>query len=178
MAKHSSCMLSCRSCTDDSLVRCFLMQHVMSFDVMFQRHQKVNKAVLKVTVSFVFFATNAKASNCPRKWLHMRSEDGRVLALCSFLQCMYLFFLTKNAPFMVTKEVDVEKEASGLLEHPNGRPMAWKLNQLGSRGQRKWPQGQRTPPPDHRKGHARNVVIMAALVFPILSVKPVRSATP
>lgn len=45
---------------------------------MFQRHQKVNKAVLKVTVSFVFFGTNAKASNCARKWLHMRGEDGRV----------------------------------------------------------------------------------------------------
>lgn len=38
---------------------------------------------------------------------------------------------------MVTKEGDVEKEVSDALEHPNGRPMAWKSNQLGSRGQRK-----------------------------------------
>lgn len=43
----------------------------------------------------------------------------------------------KKGPFTVTKEGDVEKEVNDALEHPNGRPMAWKLNQLGSRGQRK-----------------------------------------
>lgn len=174
MAKHSSCMLSCRSCTDDSLVQCFLMQHLMSFDVMFQRHQKVNMAVLKVTVSFVFFGTNAKALNCARKWLHIRSEDGRSAVFSNV--CIY-FFSQKMALSWWQKRWMLKK-ASGLLEHPNGRPMAWKLNQLGSRGQRKWPQGERTPPPDHRKGHARNVVIMDALVFLILSVKPDRWATP
>lgn len=51
---------------------------------------------------------------------------------------MYVFiFSLKKWSFVVTKDLDVEKEASGLLEHPNGRPMASKLNQLGSRGQRK-----------------------------------------
>lgn len=59
------------------------------------------------------------------------------LALCSFPKCVYLFFLARNGHFVGTKDMDDEKEASGLLEHPNGRPMAWKLNQLGSRGQRK-----------------------------------------
>lgn len=43
----------------------------------------------------------------------------------------------KKGPFTVTKEGDVEKEVSDALEHPNGRPMAWKSNQLGSGGQRK-----------------------------------------
>lgn len=91
---------------------------------------------------------------------------------------MYVFiFSLKKWSFVVTKGLDVEKEASGLLEHPNGRPMASKLNQLGSRGQRKWPLGQRTPPHDHRKGHVHNVARICALVLLILSVKPDGSAT-
>lgn len=39
--------------------------------------------------------------------------------------------------FLEMQVGDFEKEATDLLDDPNRRPMAWKLNQLGNRGQRK-----------------------------------------
>lgn len=43
----------------------------------------------------------------------------------------------QNAPSAETKEWNIEKEVIDLLEDPNRRPLAWKLNQFGRKGRRK-----------------------------------------
>lgn len=45
--------------------------------------------------------------------------------------------IVQNALSVETKEWNIEIEVMDLLEDPNRRPLAWKLNQLGRKGQRK-----------------------------------------
>lgn len=143
-------MLSCRLCTGDSRPMFpNATSHELWCDV--PTLAEGEKGILEVTGSFV-------SSNCVSKWLHVWSEDRCAEhSAVSPNVCIYVFSQEMVA-VCGDKRHGCWKEASDLLEHPNGRLMAWKLNQLGSRGQRKWPLGQWTPPPDHRKGHAHNVV--------------------
>lgn len=109
---------------------------------------------LKVIGSFSGLGANVKGWNCAFNWHHMRIGWQSLVTQSGRRDNLSFFFGDKWRGYW--------KGGKGLVEHPNRRPMARKLNQSGRRGQRKWPQGQWTPPRSRRKGSV-TVLFTAAL---------------